>query len=255
MEHSKEIIDQFTRQAAGFAQSPTARSQDILNQVIRLAEPRKTDVMLDVACGPGVLVCGFAPHVRHATGIDLTPAMLEQARSLQSTEGLENVAWVQGDVTPLPFPDASFDVVACRFAFHHFLDPMAVLCEMRRVCRPGARLVVVDSSPAATKAKAFNAMEKMRDPSHTRALPVEELSALFLSAGLTEPRIEHFRLGQDLNSILARSYPREGDGPRIRALFADALNEDFMDVQPRREGENIVFSMPGVAMVARVAEG
>ena len=255
MEHSKEIIDQFTRQAAGFAQSPTARSQDILTQVVRLAEPRKTDMMLDVACGPGVLVCGFAPHVRHATGIDLTPAMLEQARSLQSKEGLENVSWVEGDVTPLPFPDASFDIVACRFAFHHFLDPMAVLREMRRVCRPGARLVVVDSSPAATKAEAFNAMEKMRDPSHTRALPVEELSALFLAAGLAKPRIEHFRLGQDLNSILSRSYPREGDGPRIRALFADALNEDFMDVQPRRDGENIQFSMPGVALVARMAEG
>jgi ubiquinone/menaquinone biosynthesis C-methylase UbiE len=255
MGHSEEIIDQFTRQAAGFAQSQTARNQDILNQVIRLAEPRKTDAMLDVACGPGVLVCGFAPQVRHAAGIDLTPAMLDQARSLQSSEGLENISWVQGDVTPLPFLESSFDIVACRFAFHHFLDPLAVLREMRRVCRSGARLIVVDSAPAATRAEAFNAMEKLRDPSHTRALPVEELSTLFRAAGLPKPRIESFRLGQDLNSILARSYPREGDGLRIRAMFADALNEDFMDVQPRRDGENILFSMPGVAMVARVAEG
>ena len=43
----------------------------------------------------------------------------------------------RGDVLPLPFPDASFTIVTSRFAFHHFLDPLAVLREMRRVAAPG----------------------------------------------------------------------------------------------------------------------
>ena len=92
------------------------------------------------------------------TGIDLTPAMLEQARALQHQQGLENLTWQEGDVLPLPYADHSFSIVSTRFAVHHFLDPLAVLKEMRRVSRPGGRVVVADSAPAANKADAFNRM-------------------------------------------------------------------------------------------------
>jgi ubiquinone/menaquinone biosynthesis C-methylase UbiE len=54
-EHAAEIVDQFTRQAAQLAQFQTAKNQDILNQIIRMAEPGPSDTMLDVACGPGLL--------------------------------------------------------------------------------------------------------------------------------------------------------------------------------------------------------
>ncbi|HLJ77010.1 MAG TPA: hypothetical protein VKT75_06340, partial [Acidobacteriaceae bacterium] len=73
MKHSEAIVDQFTRQAAQFAASPTARSEEILERVLRLAHPRLSDTALDVACGPGLLVCAMAGRVRHARGIDLTP--------------------------------------------------------------------------------------------------------------------------------------------------------------------------------------
>jgi ubiquinone/menaquinone biosynthesis C-methylase UbiE len=252
MKHTEEIVDQFTRQAAQFAQSQTAKNQDILNQIIRMAEPGPADTMLDVACGPGLLVCAFARQVQHATGIDLTPAMLEQASQLQRKERLDNISWAQGDVTALPWADESFDIVTCRFAFHHFPEPSAVLKEMRRVCRAGGRIVVADSSPTMAKADAFNAMEKMRDPSHTRALPVEELRGLFGDAGLPEPQAERFRLALDLESFLERSYPRQGDEARIRALFEDALTDDHLDLEPRRSEGKILFSVPGAVLAARV---
>src|SRR4029453_9168085 len=95
------------------------------------------DTVLDVACGPGLVVCAFAKVVRHATGIDITPAMLDPAGAYAAERGLTNVPWRQGDVLPLPWPDASFTVVTSRFAFHHFLDPLAVLHEMKRVATPG----------------------------------------------------------------------------------------------------------------------
>lgn len=253
--HAVEVVDQFTRQAAGFARSATARNQEILDQIVRMAEPYSSDEMLDVACGPGLLAAAFAPHVRQATGIDLTPAMLDQARRLQHEQQLANVSWVQGDVTALPWSEASFDIVTCRFAFHHFPNPLAVLNEMRRVCRPGGRVLVADSAPSAAKADTFNAMEKMRDPSHTRALPIEELLVLFTAAGLTEPRVERFRLALDLDAFLARSYPREGDETKIRAMFTEALKNDTMDLEPRREGNSIAFSVPGAVVVSRVAHG
>ncbi len=255
MGHSEQIVDQFTRQAAQFAASPTARSEDILERILRMAQPDASDTALDVACGPGLLVCALAKSVRHATGIDLTPAMLEQAQTAQQTARLTNVSWDRGDVTAMPYEDGRFDIVTCRFAFHHFPEPLRVLREMRRVCRAGGRIVVADSAPAAAKADAFNAMEKMRDPSHTRALPVEELGALFVAAGLPAPQVERTRLALDLDEFLSRSYPREGDEARIRALFERALSDDAMDVEPRRDGAKTWFSVPVAIVCTRVPRG
>jgi ubiquinone/menaquinone biosynthesis C-methylase UbiE len=251
-EHKEEIVDQFTRQAAQFARSATARNEDLLRTILRMAEPQPHETMLDVACGPGMMVCAFAPHVRHATGIDLTPAMLEQARAAQQEQGLTNISWDYGDVTALPYRDASFDIVTCRYSFHHFPDPLAVLTEMRRVCAPGGRVVVIDSAPSREKESAFNAMERLRDPSHTRALSPEELTALYTEAGLPAPRIEHFRLALDLDSFLARSYPREGDAPRLKALFESALEEDTLDLQPRHIDGQIHFFVPTAILAARI---
>src|SRR5271166_6160520 len=166
--HHETILDQFTRQAIPFASAPAIRNTDALNRIVQMAQAGPDDTVLDVACGPGLLVCAFARVVRHATGIDLTPAMLEQARKLQMESGLANITWQQGDVESLPYPDGAFSIVASRFALHHLQDPLAVLKEMRRVCAAGGRMVVADSAPAADKADAFNRMERLRDPSCPR---------------------------------------------------------------------------------------
>lgn len=256
MEHSDEVVDQFTRQATQFAHSPAARNEEIVDRILRLAQLRPSDSALDVASGPGVLACALARHVRQATGIDLTPAMLDQARTTQADAGLTNLQWDLGDVTAMPYAPGTFDVVTCRFAFHHFPGPLRVLREMRRVARPGARIVIADSAPSAAKADGFNAMEKLRDPSHTRALPPDELRALFTAAGLPEPRVEQTRLALDLESFLARSYPPDGehDKNRLRAMFAEALADDRMDVEPCREANTIFFSVPVAILAAQVPD-
>jgi ubiquinone/menaquinone biosynthesis C-methylase UbiE len=242
--HRDRILDQFTRQAVPFSSAPAIRNQEALNRIVEMAEAGPEDTVLDLACGPGLLVCAFARVVRHATGIDLTPAMLEQARALQQEQGLKNVSWRQGDVLPLPFPDAQFSIVSARFAFHHFLDPPAVLKEMRRVCRTGGRIVVADSAPNASKADAFNAMELLRDPSHVRAMPLEELRSLFV-----EPRIETYRLRGELEDLLARSFPGEGDAACIRKIFEESLETDSLDMATVREDGKIYYSYP-VAILA-----
>jgi ubiquinone/menaquinone biosynthesis C-methylase UbiE len=253
--HRDLIVDQFTRQAVPFSSAAPIRSEEALNRIVAMAEAGPDDTVLDVACGPGFLICAFARVVRHATGIDLTPAMLEQARKAQEQQGLGNVSWRQGDVLPLlPYPDAHFSVVSTRFAFHHFLDPLAVLMEMRRVAKPGGRIVVADSAPAAWKADAFNAMEVLRDPSHVRAMPPEELRELFVHAGLGEPRIEMYRLKGELEDLLARSFPNEGDADRIRQIFEDSLTGDTLDMATRRKDGKILYAYP-LAMLAAVVPG
>jgi SAM-dependent methyltransferase len=219
-----------------------------------MAEAGPNDTVLDVACGPGLLACAFARVARHVTGIDLTPAMLEQARALQRQQGLENITWQEGDVLPLPYAKGSFSIVSSRFAFHHFLDPLAVLKEMCRVCRPGGRVVVADSAPAASQAGAFNRMERLRDPSHVRALSPEELRGLFADAGLPAPRVQPDLLPGDVESLLARSFPREGDADRIRQIFADSLEHDDLGMAAVRQDGKICFLFPTLILASTISE-
>src|SRR5919108_5299434 len=106
--HKDSILDQFTRQAVPFATAPGIKDEAALKLVIEFSGVGANDTVLDVACGPGILACAFARVAKHVTGIDITPAMLERARSLQHEQGLTNLTWQQGDVLPLPYAPASF---------------------------------------------------------------------------------------------------------------------------------------------------
>ena len=248
--HRDQILDQFTRQAVPFSAAAGIKDEAALRLVVEAAGAGPADTMLDVACGPGLLVCAFAAVVRRATGIDLTPAMLERARALQRQRGLTNIDWHLGDVLALPYADGAFSIVTSRFALHHLLDPGAVLTEMRRVCAPGGRLVVVDSSPDPSKAAAFNGMEKLRDPSHVRAMPPDELVGLFHAAGLPKPRRTFYRLEGELEGLLARSFPKPGDDDKIRRLFVASLADDSLGIGTRREGDQIHYGFPVAVLVA-----
>ncbi|HTS48647.1 MAG TPA: methyltransferase domain-containing protein [Bryobacteraceae bacterium] len=247
--HREIILDQFTRQASPFANAPAIRNQEALNRIVAASGAGPEDTVLDVACGPGLLACAFAKVAQHVTGIDVTPAMLEQARAEQQRSGLENITWELGDVPPLPFADQGFSIVTARFALHHLLDPLGVLKEMRRVCQVGGRIAIADSAPSQAKADAFNAMERLRDPSHVRAMPVEELRGLLLSAGFAEPREEFYRLEGELEGLLERSFPKPGDADRIRTIFEDSLADDALDMATHRQDGKIYFCFP-VAILA-----
>lgn len=249
--HSDLILDQFTRQAVPFATAPSIKDEAALKLIVDWSGAGPADTVLDVACGPGLVVCAFARVARHATGIDITPAMLDRARANAAERGLTNVTWRQGDVLPLPWADASFTIVTSRFAFHHFLDPAAVLGEMSRVCTPGGTVMVVDSAPAPDKADAFNRMEVVRDPSHVRALPLAEHLELFRRAGLPEPRVTHYRLEGELEGLIARSFPKPGDDVTLRRIFADSLADDTLGIQARRDGDTIRYGYPVAVLAAR----
>jgi ubiquinone/menaquinone biosynthesis C-methylase UbiE len=251
-DHREAILEQFSRQAGPFSTAPGITDERALRLLIEFTGAQPEDTVLDVACGGGVVVCGFARVVRHATGIDLTPAMIDRARVLQREQGLENVSWRLGDVLPLPYPDGAFSIVTSRFAFHHFLDPLAVLLEMKRVCAVGGKVAVADSDASADPVKAaeFNRMEKLRDPSHVRAMPRAELMELFSRAGLPTPRVTGYRLEGELESLLGRSFPLPGDADKIRQCFAASLEDDRLGIPVRREGDEIRYAYPVAILVA-----
>jgi ubiquinone/menaquinone biosynthesis C-methylase UbiE len=117
-EQRKVILDQFTRQAVPFSRMHARDDAEIHQLLIRTAGVTAGDDVLVVACGPWLVACEVVKVARLVTGIDLTPAMIEQASVRQQSLGLANLSWVQGDAQPLPFPDGSFSRVITRYSFH-----------------------------------------------------------------------------------------------------------------------------------------
>ena len=249
--HQNLILDQFTRQATPFSTANTITDANALRMIVAAARPTPRDTVLDVACGGGIIVCAFAPELRHATGIDMTPAMLDRARRHAAEKGIANVTWDQGDVGALPYPDGRFDIVVTRFSMHHFLDPVGVLREMMRVCAPGGRVVVVDMYASENQAKAaeWNRLEKLRDPSHVRCLALTELKALFGTVGLGKPRISYYELRDTVTNLLGRSFPNPGDDRKIVDMFAASATDDRLGIPVTRDGDTINYAYP-VAILA-----
>jgi SAM-dependent methyltransferase len=224
----------------------------VLAMIVERAGAGATDTVLDVACGPGIVVCAFAPLVRAATGIDFTPAMLDRARALAAEKGLCNVGWDQGDAYALPYADASFSIVVTRYSLHHLLDPLAVLREMVRVCTPGGRVVVVDAyapeDPA--QAAAYHRVETLRDPSHARALSLGELQALFSSAGLPGPEVTRYELPVELTELLARAFPNPGDEAELAAIFTAPGAAERLGIPVCHEAGKIRIAYRAVILAA-----
>jgi len=250
--HNERILDQFTRQAVPFSTAAPIRDEAALQLLVDAAQTGPDDSVLDVACGPGLVVCAFAQRARHATGIDLTPAMLERGRALAREKALTNVTFDLGNVLPLPYSDGSFSIVISRFAFHHFQDPAAVLSEMRRVCRPGGKVAVADLTASAdpAKAAAFHRMEMMRDPSHARALTLEELRRLLRDAGLAAPREDYWQMDIEVEDLLSRSFPLPGTEDTIRRIFAAAVADDAMGLNTRSVDGRVRFNYFNVVLTA-----
>lgn len=112
--------------------------------------------LLDVGCGPGTITVDLAARVApgRVVGIDASPQVVEEARSLVSSSGpaaVGNVSFEVGDLFALDVEDGAFDVVHAHQVLQHVGDPVAALAELKRVCRPGGTVAVRDADyPAMT---------------------------------------------------------------------------------------------------------
>ena len=187
-DHEAAIQRAFSQQAPSFEDpryAPIFTEQT--EWMFAALELRADDLLLDVAAGTGHAARALAPAVRCAVALDATEAMLNEGKAAADRDGVGNVVFVCGDAAALPFPDASFDVVVSRYAVHHFETPEIPLREMVRCLRPGGRIAVADIvvDPDPSVASAQNHLERLRDPSHTRMLALEDLAALLQRTGMT----------------------------------------------------------------------
>ena len=163
-----------------------ARGAD-LERLVAWGRKRGAARVLDVATGGGHTALAFSGFTPTVVSTDLTQPMLEAARDFIRDTGAANVRFVASDVEGLPFRDASFGVVTCRLAAHHFPAILPAMKEIARVLRPGGSLLLQDIlGHDETELAAFILeVEKRRDPSHVRALTHREWEAFLKAAGMT----------------------------------------------------------------------
>ena len=148
-----------------------------------------------------------------------------------------------GDVYQTPFSDGSFDVVTCRFAFHHLEKPAFAFAEMVRLAAPGGRIVLCDvyASDHPAKAAALNAMDRIRDPSTAEHRPLIYLRRLFEATGLGEPKIRLSEVSCLAPDFVARSFPLNDDRAGLLAIIEASVDGDTMDTGAHWTPEGVRF--------------
>jgi ubiquinone/menaquinone biosynthesis C-methylase UbiE len=202
----QRVREQFAASAADYVRSVTHGSGPDLVRMVELAAPESDDVLLDVATGGGHVARVFGPLVGRVVLADLTHPMLVEAVNFLRSSGLDGLESVAADAEALPFAAATFDLVTCRIAPHHFPRPDRFVMESARVLKPGGRFVLVDSTvPEGPIGDFFNRFEKVRDPSHVRSLTIAEWSGMIQRSGLSLRVVEQFRKQHDFDDWTARS--------------------------------------------------
>lgn len=215
----RRVREQYGAAGDAYVVSPTHREGDDLERLVAWAELAPDLDALDVATGGGHTALALAPRVRHVTVTDLTPQMLEQAQTHLSREGVENADYQLADAEDLPFDDASFDVVTCRIAPHHFADVPRFVREVARVLRPGGRFMLIDTVvPEEPELSEFaNTLDQRRDPSHVHSYSLAEWSRFLNDAGFEVEATEIFTKRHPYDEWTARSRMTPDDREALAA--------------------------------------
>jgi SAM-dependent methyltransferase len=242
--HRATTKREFAKQAASFEVTGSIfRDRDLLGWIGAHVPVAESDVVLDVAGGSGRLGRYLAERAAFTVIADLTPEMLATGAASAAEDGARNVLFAEGDATGLPFPDAQFDVVVSRFALHHLDDPGLAAQEMARVCRPGGFVAVIDmvaedSSVAARR----DELERLRDPSHTRALAADELVGLMKEASISAELASERHRTLDAVRWIEQGQPAESAAAEIRAaLEAEADGGPATGLGVTRTEEGLVI--------------
>lgn len=243
--HREAVRKQFTKTLEAFSQFAVRDTPEVLVEKVEFAKPQPTDLVLDVACGPGAFALALAPRVQFARGIDLTEEMIRKARAFQLERQIVNAAFDCGEAEQLPYRDATFDLVTCQMSLHHMPKPELALREMVRVAKPEGRLVIIDTLSPESDAKfeLHNRIESARDPSHTESLRLTTFLEMFEKCGLELTRQTMKRRQRSFNQWMLRAglEPKHKRYVEARKLLEDSIPGDRAGYSPVVEGDDILI--------------
>ena len=248
---SKTLVqEQFGKNAAGYLTSTPHALGKSLERLVVLTNPQKSWRALDVATGSGHVAYTFAPHVARVWATDITQEMLDLVKAEAAKRGLANVRATYAKAEALPFEDASFDLVTCRIAPHHFDSIPHFLAEVHRVLtRQGVFAVVDNVVPAGSVGDYVNAFERFRDPSHLRAWTIEEWRAALKAYGFAIAHEEQLHKQMEFKSWAARHDANMQN--LLRAMLAQVTAEVKATLEPKGDGAELTFRLSEGLFIAK----
>lgn len=213
-EYKKMSVSEFTK-AAGRYESDHAGIYEMCKKdypdILAELEKEPFSDLLDAGCGPAPMISLLSEKYpdRHYTGLDLTSAMIEQAKK----KNIPNAEFVVGDCENFPFPDDSFDAVICSNSFHHYPNSQAFFDSVKRCLRPGGRLILRDITTDNKLILWF--MDKIELPlanlcghGDVKIATRETVMECSQKAGLTVERFE-IRKGMRMHCVIRKSEEEE----------------------------------------------
>ena len=215
----KDLVkEQFGRNAESYVKSKSHSQGQDLQKILEWVKPSMSWSCLDIATGGGHVARILSPHVRLVVAADLTKEMLSAARrSIEESAG-DNIIYVIADAEDLPFLDASFQLVTCRIAPHHFRHKEKFLQHSYRVLKQGGIFLMIDNVAPDDPVldNYMNTFEKMRDPSHVRCYTVARWKDGLKEAGFSITREETVRKTYEFREWASRTARSSDQIDRVR---------------------------------------
>jgi ubiquinone/menaquinone biosynthesis C-methylase UbiE len=217
--------EQFGRQSHRYGRGHVLENIDDVRQALELIPLPAGSKVLDVATGAGHTGLYLASLDFDVTLADLAQPMLDRAARTAAERGLK-IQTRQHAAEQFPYPDATFDLVTCRVAAHHFSSPESFIRETARVLRPGGFFLLIDGTVEDGQAEAeawAHDVEKFRDPSHNRLLTPGTWSNLCRASNLTVRHVAITPFKQpDLNWYFEAAATSPENRARVLELVANA---------------------------------
>lgn len=246
---------QFSKNAEQYRDEPLFSAGHDLEAMVKSVPLAGDEALLDVGAGVGHTAIAFSPFVKQCTGIDVTEEMVKTAALYAKEKNACNVTFLQGDAEKLDFPDASFDIVTCRFAAHHFPDISRAMSEIARVLKPGGSFILVDHHAPEDKAldQFINLLNQMRDPSHVREYSLAEWNKWFEENGLDYTEQGRWNIPIEYDNWIHRGAVPEEKRPAIAAHLtgsSQACRDEFQIVLAEN-GRPLSFCLKGVLILGK----
>ncbi len=184
--HEKANEQKWSRRSRTYDEKRFDYFRYMQKRLISPLDLKKGSNFLDIGCGTGWAV-RYAAEILDGegdfTGIDISGGMIEKA--IENSRGLKNVHFYKASAESLPLESYYFDNIICTNSFHHYLNPVKVLIEVKRVLKQGGKIYILDVTSDDFITARINKIVQKKEQEHVKFYSTKEYKNMFKEAGLT----------------------------------------------------------------------